>query len=813
MRLADLDSRDALDRYDQERVDPWGIRTNKEKRVRYLELRRLLPRGPFENAVDLACGEGEFSIEMTEEAFTIVGIDLSEVVVDRARGYFSQVNFQQADVKSLSEQWFKSFDLVVWLDAIYLLSKEESAELLRRIASSHDRRPIALLLSSRITPPGRTDMDYWSGRDFESPREFLEHVRRFFPTARGIPVQLNLNLRPTNRLTAAQRLAALTLKALDGLGAYRVALRLVQWVMQAPRLANCVEPFVVQLAAVVDPHRQRSAERKEEIVSLSELSSREALDRWYQKRDDPWATRTNREKRVRYEELDRFLPQGPFQRALDIACGEGDFSHRLFRVAQDVSATDLSGVVLERARDRFPEIRFFQSDVRALQAEGFRGFDLIVWLDAIIWLTREESVRVLREIAESRKNRRAALLLSVRVTPSDRADLSYWESHDFESPGQFLEHIRQVFPEARGVPVQLHLDLTAPQRLTLSQRAVQFSLKVLNHWGGYRLALHLVQRASTVPFLAPFVDPFIVHIAAIVDPPNTPYPKSVEDVTDRFLNRPLAGRIVQWLMPTSITPNQVTLISCLAGVAAAATLSLGSWPALIVGALLLQLSIVVDCADGQLARAKGLTSQWGEVFDHTSDDLSFLLVSVVLGLTVWQSDLNLTGKLLLVIASFSAALLLTASQYFYNEEYRNAAARGVGGGVRDDREKIVKACESQGKNWRGRLGRGLLRYYAFRLGLMHRGLTWLNPWRDRLLTVGPVGTSARRAYWELQAFPLWLWRLAGMSSVALLLVLACLIGTPLAIGWLLTFVGLPYGVWVLWLQRRADEKTFKAWTE
>jgi phosphatidylglycerophosphate synthase len=342
---------------------------------------------------------------------------------------------------------------------------------------------------------------------------------------------------------------------------------------------------------------------------------------------------------------------------------------------------------------------------------------------------------------------------------------------------------------------------------------VRFGFKVLTRLGGYPLALHLAQRANTVPFLAPLVDPFVVHLAAVVHPAESPYPKSVEDVTDRFLNRPSAGRIVRWLMSTTITPNQVTTVSCVLGLAAAAALSLGSWPTLIVGALLLQFSIVVDCADGQLARAKGLTSQWGEVFDHTSDDLTFLQVSFALGLTVWRSDLGSLEKLLLVTSGFVAALLLTASQYFYNEEYRTVAARGAGGGVREDGERVLAACQTQGRDWLGRLGRGLLRYYAFRLGLMHRGLTRLNPWRARLIEFRPVDTSGRRMYWELQAFPLWLWRLAGMSSVALLLVVACLLGMPLGFAWLLTVAGLPYFVWVLCLQRRADRLTFRAWTK
>ena len=58
-----------------------------------------------------------------------------------------------------------------------------------------------------------------------------------------------------------------------------------------------------------------------------------------------------------------------------------------------------------------------------------------------------------------------------------------------------------------------------------------------------------------------------------------------------------------------------------------------------------------------------------------------------------------------------------------------------------------------------------------------------------------------------------LWRLAGMSSVALLLVVACVLGMPLGFAWLLTIAGLPYFVWVLWIQRRADRLTLRVWTE
>jgi hypothetical protein len=74
-----------------------------------------------------------------------------------------------------------------------------------------------------------------------------------------------------------------------------------------------------------------------------------------------------------------------------------------------------------------------------------------------------------------------------------------------------------------------------------------------------------------------------------------------------------------------------------------------------------------------------------------------------------------------------------------------------------------------------------------------------------------VDAHGRRAYWELQALPLWLWRLSGMSSLALVLVACCLAGRPEAFAWLLAVVGLPYAVLVLWLQRRADRRTEAAW--
>src|SRR5688572_6534889 len=80
----------------------------------------------------------------------------------------------------------------------------------------------------------------------------------------------------------------------------------------------------------------------------------------------------------------------------------------------------------------------------------------------------------------------------------------------------------------------------------------------------------------------------------------------VEELSDRFLHRPLALPLVRLLLPTQATPDQVTLMSGLAGVLAAVSLALGvdRPPLRLVSAALLLVATVFDCADGQLARAR-----------------------------------------------------------------------------------------------------------------------------------------------------------------------------------------------------------------
>jgi len=97
------------------------------------------------------------------------------------------------------------------------------------------------------------------------------------------------------------------------------------------------------------------------------------------------------------------------------------------------------------------------------------------------------------------------------------------------------------------------------------------------------------------------------------------------------MSRPIAALLLFFLHRTRITPNQVTFLSLLVAAGSAATLVLWrTWPGLLVAAIVLQLSYLLDCVDGQLARLRGITSPLGHQLDFLMDELKafFMLAAV-----------------------------------------------------------------------------------------------------------------------------------------------------------------------------------------
>ncbi len=115
---------------------------------------------------------------------------------------------------------------------------------------------------------------------------------------------------------------------------------------------------------------------------------------------------------------------------------------------------------------------------------------------------------------------------------------------------------------------------------------------------------------------------------------------------------------VRPLVDTPVAPNHVTTLRLLAGLGAAAAFAVpeGSWKD--IGAGLFVVSMVLDRADGELARLSGKTSAWGHKYDLVSDALCNGLAFLGLGIGLMQSDLGAWAALLGALAGSAIAAVL-----------------------------------------------------------------------------------------------------------------------------------------------------------
>jgi phosphatidylglycerophosphate synthase len=96
----------------------------------------------------------------------------------------------------------------------------------------------------------------------------------------------------------------------------------------------------------------------------------------------------------------------------------------------------------------------------------------------------------------------------------------------------------------------------------------------------------------------------------------------------------LARRLVTPLIGTPITPNHLTTLRLLIGIAGAYYLSVGNFWSCSLGALLIALSNFVDHTDGELARISGQSSKIGHFYDLACDSVVTVLLFVGLGFYV-----------------------------------------------------------------------------------------------------------------------------------------------------------------------------------
>ena len=99
--------------------------------------------------------------------------------------------------------------------------------------------------------------------------------------------------------------------------------------------------------------------------------------------------------------------------------------------------------------------------------------------------------------------------------------------------------------------------------------------------------------------------------------------KSLEKPTDgiisKCINRKISKRITARIVNTNLTPTQITIISFIMALASAAFFLLGEHKYLVIGGILAQASSIIDGCDGEVARLKFLTTDYGAFVDSILD--------------------------------------------------------------------------------------------------------------------------------------------------------------------------------------------------
>lgn len=149
----------------------------------------------------------------------------------------------------------------------------------------------------------------------------------------------------------------------------------------------------------------------------------------------------------------------------------------------------------------------------------------------------------------------------------------------------------------------------------------------------------------------------------------------------RVVARPLAR--------TPVTPNQVTTLRLVIGLAAAAALAEGGTDWRHWGAGIFVLAMFLDRLDGELARISGKTSPWGHQYDLFSDTLTNALAFLGLGVGLRAGEFGAWAPAMGLVAGLAIAAILWLVVRMESRHGARAGELGSAAGFDPDDAMIV----------------------------------------------------------------------------------------------------------------------------
>ncbi len=256
----------------------------------------------------------------------------------------------------------------------------------------------------------------------------------------------------------------------------------------------------------------------------------------------------------------------------------------------------------------------------------------------------------------------------------------------------------------------------------------------------------------------------------------TEYKKSLkmfetEEIFDILIFRPLGYIVMKIFYYTPATPNFISLISMLLGIATGILFAQAESVYLAYGALTLTLANVFDCADGQLARAKGNGTKFGRFFDGFIDYINYICIYVAMAYHLFTTTAHHSeymwsfGEhywLWWIFVAIAGAS--TSWQALLVDSARNEFKNCTDGSDRDFLEKEYDISLKEYEDIKKKSGK-------LRLKFIYK--IYLNYMRVQLKTAGASSVGIDKdVYYKKNKFIMRLWGIAGSTS-HLLLVSIC----------------------------------------
>ncbi|AVH57920.1 MULTISPECIES: CDP-alcohol phosphatidyltransferase family protein [Streptomyces] len=144
----------------------------------------------------------------------------------------------------------------------------------------------------------------------------------------------------------------------------------------------------------------------------------------------------------------------------------------------------------------------------------------------------------------------------------------------------------------------------------------------------------------------------------VIHPPGK-LESRAEHWAGRLYMRALSLRVTRHLLGTRISPNQITVVMVFAGVLSGVALALPGLGGAVLSIVFMQLYLLLDCVDGEVARWRRQFSPLGVYLDRLGAYLAD--AAVMVGMGIRASQLGLDPYLVAGLAAAIGVLLLKSS--------------------------------------------------------------------------------------------------------------------------------------------------------